>query len=241
MWDKEVQDNGDVKYKGLQKRYYLMRENTHTFTEPTQIGSKSLLTHQTITTVPTESFYNLPMQKIVQNYYSTIGAILNYSKIVKAKIYLTEKDVSDIDFTKLYWIKELNSYFLLNKVNNFIKKGITDVELIKVDYTPIINKGIKGTIDGVKNLLPMLHFGFNQQEITAPIRGIITIYQDTIYNSDEYPTPTVNTTGATIIQTDMNLIKVSFDTIGVKTLFIEQLNNDKTIQLQSNTLTINII
>jgi hypothetical protein len=242
MWDKEVQDNGDVKYKGLQKRYYLMRENTHTFTEPTQIGSKSLLTFQNITTVPTESFYNLPMQKIVQNYYSTIGAILNYSKIVKAKIYLTEKNISDIDFSKLYWIKELNSYFLLNKVNNFIKKGITDVELIKVDYTaPFQGILLDGTVDGVKNRIPKLHFGFNQREITATAGTEILIYQDTIYNSDEYYVASLVSPGVTITQLALNIIKVSFATTGIKSLNITISNNDRSLELQSNTLTINII
>jgi hypothetical protein len=147
-----------------------------------------------------------------------------------------------MDFSKLYWIKQLSSYFLLNKVNNFTNKGITKVELIKVDYTPIINddRYASGTIDGVKNVVPKIHFGFNQRQITATVGQTITIYQDTIYNSDEYPTPSVKSTGATIIQTDMNLIKVSFATTGVKTLFIEQLNNDKTITVNSNVLNITI-
>jgi hypothetical protein len=242
MWNKEIKDNGTVTYKGLQKRYYLMREASHTFTNTTQIGSKSIGNHQIITTIPVESFYNLRMEDVVRIYYATIGAILNYSKIIEATIYLTEKNISDIDFSKLYWIKQLSSYFLLNKVNSFIKKGITKVELIKVDYTPIINddRYASGTIDGVKNVVPKIHFGFNQRQITATVGQTITIYQDTIYNSDEYPTPSVKSTGATIIQTDMNLIKVSFATTGVKTLFIEQLNNDKTITVNSNVLNITI-
>ena len=248
MWNKEVQDNGDVKYKGLQKRYYLMRENTHTFTEPTQIGSKSLGTHQTITTVPAESFYNLPMQKIVQNYYSTIGAILNYSKLIKAKIYLTEKDISDIDFSKLYWIKELNGYFLLNKVNNFTKKGITNVELIKVDYTPptqgiaqdVLNNGISLLIDEVKNKVPRIHFGFNQPIATVTAGTQVSIYQDTIYNPDMYSLP-LPPFGGVVISNSLNEIVVRFDTPGVYPISIVQTTKDKTITLNSNEITLTVI
>jgi hypothetical protein len=243
MWNKEIKEDGTISYKGLSKRYYLMREASHTFTTTTQIGSQSLATHQTITTVPVESFYNLRMEDIVRNYYATIGAVLNYSKIIEATIYLNEKNISDMDFSKLYWIKQLSSYFLLNKVNNFTKKGITKVELIKVDYTPIINddRDKYGTIDGVRNLVPKLHFGFNQKVITATTGSTILIYQDTVYNEDEYYVASLVSAGATITQLDLNLIKVSFASTGSKTLSITVSNNDRTIEINSNVLNITII
>lgn len=242
MWNKEIQESGEIKYKGLSKRYYLMREASHTFTTTTSIGSQSLGTHQTITTVPVESFYNLRMEDVIRIYYSTIGAILNYSKIIEASIYLNEKNISDIDFSKLYWIKQLSSYFLLNKVNNFTKKGITKVELIKVDYTaPFQSTPLIGTIDGVKNNAPILHFGFNQRKITASVGQTITIYQDTIYNPDMYSNPIVTSTGGTITQANLNIIKVSFTTTGAKTLSAMIANNDRSIELESNVLNITII
>jgi hypothetical protein len=185
------------------------------------------------------------MEDVVRNYYATIGAVLNYSKIIEASIYLNEKNISDMDFSKLYWIKQLSSYFLLNKVNNFIKKGITKVELIKVDYTPIIDDDRYaeniGTINGAINLVPKLHFGFNQREITAPAGSTIFIYQDTIYNSDEYSLPLVDCVGANIIQNDLNLIKVSFSSTGTYALSVIQTNKEKTITVNSNVLNITII
>jgi hypothetical protein len=242
VWDKEIKEGGSITYKGLSKRYYLMREASHTFTATTQIGSKVLGTHQAITTVPVESFYNLRMEDVVRNYYDTIGAILNYSKIIEATIYLNEKNISDMDFSKLYWIKQLSSYFLLNKVNNFTNKGITKVELIKVDYTPVLIGGkIEGTIVGTKNVVPRLHFGFNQREITAAVGSTITIYQDSIYNEDEYYVASLVSIGATITQLDLNLIKVSFASTGSKTLNITVSNNDRTITVNSNVLNITII
>ena len=150
-----------------------------------------------------------------------------------------------MDFSKLYWIKQLSSYFLLNKVNNFTKKGITKVELIKVDYTPIIDDdryaGNIGTINGAINLIPKLHFGFNQREITATAGSTIFIYQDTIYNSDEYYVASLVSPGVTITQLDLNIIKVSFATPGAKTLSITVSNNDRTIEINSNVLNITII
>lgn len=241
MWNKEVKDNGDISYKGLQKRYYLMREASHTFTTTTQIGSESLATHQDIETIPVESFYNLRMSDVVRDYYKNIGAILNFSKIVDATIYLTEKNISDMDFSKLYWIKELSSYFLLNKVPNFVKKGITKVELIKVDYAaPTLGQPVL-LIDEVKNIVPRLHFGFNQREITARAGDTILIYQDTIYNADMYSNPIVTSTGGTVTRADLNIIEVSFATSGAKTLSAMVVNLDRSIELESNVLNITIV
>jgi hypothetical protein len=248
IWNKEIKDNGSIEYRGLQKRYYLMREALHTFTTNTQIGSESLGTHQSITTIPVESFYNLRMEDVIRNYYGNIGAVLNFSKIIDATIYLNETDIANMDFSKLYWIKQLSSYYILNKVNNFIKTGVTKVELIKVDYAPPlpIFQGLEGSgfnilIDEVKNVIPRLHFGFNQREITANVGEEITIYQDTIYNENEYDKPIITAPGATIIQSDINIIKVSFSTSGAKTLSASISNSSKSITVESNVLNITVI
>lgn len=242
MWNKEIKDNGSIEYRGLQKRYYLMREASHTFTTNTQIGSETAGLHQHITTIPVESFYNLRMEDIVRDYYKNIGAVLNYSKIIEASIFLSEKNISDMDFSKLYWIKELSSYFLLNKVNNFTKKGITKVELIKIDYSPTpITGRFTLLIGDIKNAIPKIHFGFNQRVITANVGQVITIYQDTIYNENEYDKPILTAPGATIIQSDINIIKVSFSTTGAKTVSAAISNSSKSITVESNVLNITII
>ena len=76
-----------------------------------------------------------------------IYTILNDAKIIKAQVFLQETDVSNIDFTKLYYIKELGGYFILNKVVNFIKRGNTTVELIKVNYNPVQNNNVSEIIN----------------------------------------------------------------------------------------------
>ena len=229
MWDKEVKELGGINYKGLQKRYYLMREDSHTFTTTTQIGSESLGTHQNITTIPVESFYNLRMEDVVRVYYANIGAVLNYSKIIDATIYLNEKNISNIDFSKLYWIKELSNYFLLNKVNNFTKKGITKVELIKVEYTE----------PSVKRISPSINFGLGQRIKSVQTNESVIIYQETLYNSTVFDVPIINT--GTVVSSELNKIVVSFPSTGTFTLNVTVSSKDKATSYQSNNIIITVI
>lgn len=238
MWNKEIKEDGTINYKGLSKRYYLMRGASHTFTTPTEIGSESLNTHQSITTVPVESFYNLRMEDVVREYYANIGAILNYSKIIEASIYLSENDISAIDFSKLYWIKQLSSYFLLNKVNNFTKKGVNKVELIKVDYTAPFGNESGGRIAGAINATPYIHFGFGQREMEAKANQNIEIYQDTIFRDDIYDAPIISE--GTVVSSELNKIVINFTTLGTYDLNVNITTKDKGITLESNTIKITI-
>lgn len=228
MWNKEIKEDGTINYKGLSKRYYLMREDSHTFTTTTQIGSEVLAVHQNITSVPVESFYNLRMEDVVREYYNNISQILNYSKLIEASIYLSENDITAIDFSKLYWIKQLSSYFLLNKVNNFTKKGITKVELIKVDYVP-----------NSQNLIPAIDFGFGQRERNALVGQNVTIYQNTIYSSDIYDVAE-RPIGAVTISQDLNKLVVRYNTAGTYTVQLAIGTKDKSLTIQSNELKITV-
>jgi hypothetical protein len=160
LWNKEVKDDGSVTYKSLDKRFYFMRSDNHIFESPVYIGSKTLTTETTIGQAPFESFFKLPFNDIVQDYYLPMYQILNKSRVIDANIFLNEQDVINIDFSKLYWIEQLNSYFILNKINNFTQKGITKVELIKVDYvntennTEPIFETVLSYEDGCFNISP---------------------------------------------------------------------------------------
>jgi hypothetical protein len=134
LWDKEVKDDGSVTYKSLDKRFYFLRADNHIFESAVTIGSETLTTETTIGQAPFESFFKLPFNDIVQDYYFTMYQILKKSRIIDVNIFLNEQDIINIDFSKLYWIEQLNSYFILNKISNFTQKGLTKVELIKVDY-----------------------------------------------------------------------------------------------------------
>ena len=234
IWDKEVQDTGAVKYKGLSKRYYFLREASHTFTEAARIGSANLLVSEDITNtpIPVEAFYLLRMEDIVNQYYANIGSILNYSKIIDATIYLSEKDISDMDFSRLYWIKQLSSYFILNKVNNFEKKGTTKVELIQVVFTaPNFEPRMPN---------PFIHFGLSNREITIAVNQEVTIYQDTIY-TDNYSIKTIPV-GSEQMAGSNQFITIKYPTAGVYTANIEvELRGSTEPVLQSNNLKITVI
>lgn len=142
FWEKEPKDDGATTYKSLDKRFYLMRSDDYIFPSSRTIGSESLLNETTIVSAPFESFYKLPFSDIIQDYYLNINQILNQSKLEQHDIYLTENDIVNIDFSKLYWINELSSYYILNKIRNFRGNGITKCEMIKVDYAPPIQNGL---------------------------------------------------------------------------------------------------
>lgn len=136
LWDKQPKDDGTTDYKSLSKRFYFMRYDDYDFSQQTTIGSEQLQTETTINSAPFESFFGLSYSDAIQEYYLPIYNILNEAKIYSTNISLEETDVTNIDFTKLYYIRELGGYFILNKVSNFIKRGKTKVELIKVNYNP---------------------------------------------------------------------------------------------------------
>lgn len=134
LWDKEVKDNGTVTYKSLDKRFYFLRADNYIFDSSVTIGSETLASETTIGQAPFESFYKLPFNDIVQDFYLPIYKVLNNAKMVDLSMFLNDTDIVNIDFSKLYWIEQLNRYFILNKVNNYQGKGITKCEMIKVDY-----------------------------------------------------------------------------------------------------------
>lgn len=133
LWNKEIKDDGSVKYKDLDKRFYLMRYNNLIIDEVT-IGSESLNTSALITAAPFESFFTLKFSEIVAEYYSNMGLILNDARLIKADVYLNDVDILNLDFSRPKFIKQLLNYYLLNKVLNYQGKGVYTCELIRLKY-----------------------------------------------------------------------------------------------------------
>lgn len=144
IWDKKVKDDGTVEYKDLKNRFYFMRSEFRYLDSSRVIGSEALGSTQSINAASFESFSGLDFENVINDYYRPISDVLNRSRVVLANVFLTESDIVNIDFSRLKYIKELGGYFLLNKVRNFIKKGLTKVELLSVDY---IKKSIVLNID----------------------------------------------------------------------------------------------
>lgn len=86
---------------------------------------------------------------------------------------------------------------------------------------------------------PYLHLGFNRQEIESYIDFPITIWQDTLYNSESYNLANLDIRAgdAVVDNFNFNKIELSFPTTGIKTVFIEL---ERDTEMQSNQLTIQI-
>jgi len=133
LWEKEINDAGVVEYKELTGRFYLLRQTSSN----TSITITSVATSQTTTysgQIPYASNFRLNWKGLLLDNYSQMTQILNTSKMVEANLYLTSKDVSDFDFKRLVYIEQFSSYYLVNRIVNYIKNKYTKVELLEVDY-----------------------------------------------------------------------------------------------------------
>ena len=139
LWNKEANEGTssiDVKYKSLDKRYYFLRSED--FTHTGVIGSEFLSETSNYTSFPRERYTRLPFSEIVEDYYLPIQGILNDTRIIVASIYLDDNLVTNIDFRRLIFVKQLSNYYILNKIPNYISKGVYKVELIRVKYSSIV-------------------------------------------------------------------------------------------------------
>lgn len=134
FWNKEVKDDGSVDYKALSGRYYLLRSEDYTWGYDNTLQSEALGTSADFATAPIASYYRLKMQQLIFDNYASIGSILDKSKVELVNFWLTPSDYENFDFKRLIYVKNLSSYFLVNKISNFVKGIPTKCELIEVDY-----------------------------------------------------------------------------------------------------------
>lgn len=149
LWNKEIKEiegneeegveaHTKTEYKSLDKRFYIMRAERKRYSEVglsssfNIISKESPQTEHTRAYVHFESFDKQNFTEIIENYYQPISKILNNSIIVSANLWLNDNDIINFDFKKLYYIKQLGNYFIVNKINNYIPGKPTKVELIRV-------------------------------------------------------------------------------------------------------------
>lgn len=136
FWNKEIREGSDIEYKELDNRYYFLRSDSSSQT--IKVGSEVLGDTDSATQFPREDYTGLKFNEVITNYYLPIYSILNQSKVLKVNMYLNDADIQNLDFRKLVYIKQLGSYYLINKIPNYQKKGVYPVELIEVDYDTTI-------------------------------------------------------------------------------------------------------
>jgi hypothetical protein len=133
MCNKEANEDG-VKYNDLTGRYYFLRADDYSFASPTDIVSESLNTSDSVTDVKVNSFSRLRYQEIIYDYYPDLEAMLDKAKMLNAIMYLKPTKASSFDFKRLIYLEQLGSYYLVNKISNFIKGKPVNCELIEIDY-----------------------------------------------------------------------------------------------------------
>lgn len=135
IWEKEVKDDGSVNYKSLDKRFYFLRSNNVFSDVEKTIKSEYDLTEETFTNYPKESFYEMDFDTIINNFYRNLGSILNRAVVKNCKFFLNNDIVSNLDFSKIVFVKQLGGWNIINKITNFTGKGIANIELIAIDFS----------------------------------------------------------------------------------------------------------
>lgn len=78
-------------------------------------------------------FTHLTLDFIRDNYYTDlINRVLVNAKKLTINFYLTPIDIENFDPLKPIYLKQYNSYFIVNKISNYVAGSLTKVELIKL-------------------------------------------------------------------------------------------------------------
>ncbi|QEE50108.1 hypothetical protein FUA48_11110 [Flavobacterium alkalisoli] len=186
LWEKEVveepeNDEPPVTYKALDKRFYLMRANLRAGT--VRAVSSALASTALASRYYRESFTKLSFSDIINTYYTPLQSILEKALIVNAELYLTDSDISNFDFKKLYYIDALSSYFMVNKINNYIPGRLTKCELVRVNYTPIqreynVVPTIRLNTINIHNVVQLapLNYVINYETNFTPVSNLVYQY-----------------------------------------------------------------
>jgi len=132
IWEKEIKDDETVEYKDLEGRFYFQRSVRKTV--PIELISEVTSAEGGNSFYYRESYFRLSFTQILRDWYRPINTIFNNAKMVTAQFWLSPLEFLETDLKKLIYVRQLSSYFLINKINNFIKGKPTQMELIKVDY-----------------------------------------------------------------------------------------------------------
>jgi len=139
LWEKEVVEDPQpgeptVTYKPLDKRYYFLKSQQVSGTINVVSNILGDLNNPT-NGYYRETFSGLSFKSITERFYAPLQAILNNAVLVTAQLWLTDVDIANLDFKKMYYIEQLSNYYILNKVNNYIPGKVTSCELVQVAYS----------------------------------------------------------------------------------------------------------
>ena len=131
FFEKEIDDDGTVKYKSLQKRYFFIRGEI--YNGNVKIGSDKLNNSITVNSIFLGTFAQLDWDFILSQYYYAYSKILNESRIHEFNLNLSDADILTLDHRNLYYIGQEQQYYIINNVKT--SKSGTKAEMIRVKYS----------------------------------------------------------------------------------------------------------
>lgn len=141
IWNREVKeiiDNDtntrefEVKYKGLENRYYFIRRKFSTNT--LNIGSQLLRSQTTSSLTAIADTRNLSYVEMITNYYSNFSRIMSDTRIHDINVYLDVNDLLELDLEALYYFSQENQYYILNRITVDLESRIGKGEFLRVKY-----------------------------------------------------------------------------------------------------------
>jgi len=118
----EIDTDLVISFKGGKPHIVDISDGLYTeFTPPSTIVSSSvkIATHAKV-------------QSFVDSFYPGLITMLSDAKYKIDQFYLTDQDIEDFDPFVPVYISKYGAYFYVNKINNYISKTLTKVELIKL-------------------------------------------------------------------------------------------------------------
>jgi len=75
---------------------------------------------------------NISFQHYIDTHYGQLVNLFDNMEVVKVKMKLSVVDIYQFDFFKRIYLEQFGSYFFVNKITNWEKNKLTEVELIKI-------------------------------------------------------------------------------------------------------------
>jgi hypothetical protein len=133
LWQKEANENNGtqtIKYKGLENRFYYLRTDT--------INQNAIIkgneTEQLVSSLPIARFIRTNFKDLIPKYYRNIKTLLDSFRMHKIKLAINKFDFINLDFDKIYYFKQEQGYYILNKLT-FENGKISDAEFFRIKYT----------------------------------------------------------------------------------------------------------
>lgn len=142
IWNKEPKEDGSIKYKELSNRFYIMGADE--VIEPLKLTSRITSEVRNVSSYYRENFNELSFQEVISAYYTPLISVLENVRMLSARVYLNDNDIANLDFSKPVFIREQAGFFLINKVSNYIKKGVNKVELTEINRTVVVSPPVFG-------------------------------------------------------------------------------------------------